>query len=165
MAGRRWYGWQASSVDAGAATLWVTSITMLMIDDSYDDGGGERLVQGLSVAGGVGYLAGAPTFHLVHRRPWHALGSFGMRAVLPILGGAIGLNTQSCPPPNADYGNCGASGLLAGAAVGAVLAMALDDSLLAWEPRKGTERGARQLGVSPVLSKDGRRELRVFGTF
>lgn len=160
----RWYGWQGLAVDGPAAALWLTSIALLSIDDPAGSEGREQTAESLAIVGAIGYGAGAPTVHLFHRHPWHALGSLGMRAALPALGGAVGLGLASCPPASGDYGNCGMGELIIGAATGALVAIALDTSVLAWEsPRRGTNAGAR-LGISPVVST-GRRELRVFGTF
>jgi hypothetical protein len=163
---RRWYGWQGLAVDAGVSAAWLAAIALESADG--DVSGYERretMAQGLMIAGGVGYMAGGPTTHWLHGRRWQALGSFGMRGSLPVVGGLIGLNAATCPPPTGDYGNCGLPELLLGAAAGAVVAMALDASLFAWETPKQDQKPQATLGLSPVLSSDGRRELRVFGTF
>jgi hypothetical protein len=162
---RRWYGWQGLAVDAGASAAWLTSIALLSSDESSGHERRETTAQALMIAGGVGYMAGGPTTHWLHGRKWQALGSFGMRGGLPVVGGLIGLNAATCPPPNGDYGNCGLPELLLGAAAGAVVAMALDASLFAWETPREDGKPQATLGLSPVLSSDGRRELRVFGTF
>ena len=164
---RRWYGWQGLSVDAGASAMWLTSIALLSVDDSTVAGSERRetTAGALMVAGGVAYMAGGPTTHWLHGRRWQALGSVGLRGGIPVLGGLIGLNAATCPPPTGDYGNCGLPELLLGAAAGAVVAMALDASLFAWETPRQDRKPQATLGLSPVLSSDGRRELRVFGTF
>ena len=102
---------------------------------------------------------------MIHDRPWQALGSLGLRGSLPIVGGAIGLGSATCPKPGQEYGNCGLGELIIGAAAGAVLAMALDDSLLAWKQPRADAPVQARLSLAPVVSTDGRRELRVFGTF
>ncbi|HYQ15201.1 MAG TPA: hypothetical protein VEQ58_05580 [Polyangiaceae bacterium] len=162
---RRWYGWQGLAVDGGAVVLGLTSIALLSKDDPYGSEGRERFATMLGVVGAVGYGVGAPTFHLVHHRPWQALGSFALRGGLPVVGGALGMSLATCPPPTGDYGNCGLPELLMGAAAGALVAVALDASLLAWETRPREERGQARFGVVPVLASEGRRELRVFATF
>lgn len=162
---RRWYGWQGLAVDAGVSAAWLTSIALVSSDDPSGYERRETTAQALMIAGGVGYMAGGPTTHWLHGRRWQALGSFGMRGGLPVVGGLIGLNAATCPPPTGDYGNCGLPELLLGAAAGAVVAMALDASLFAWETPKQDQKPQATLGLSPVLSSDGRRELRVFGTF
>lgn len=160
---RRWYGWQTLSVDGGAMALGLTALALASSDGP---GHSENVAQGLVFGSAVAYAAGGPTVHLIHHRPWQALGSFGLRAGLPFLTGTIGLVSQTCPPPDgSEYGNCGLGGLIAGVAVGAVLAMVLDDSLLAWErPRVDVAPQAR-LSLAPVVASDGRRELRLLGTF
>lgn len=162
---RRWYGWQGLAVDAGVSAAWLTSIALLSSDESTGYERRETTAQALMIAGGIGYMAGGPTTHWLHDRKWQALGSFGMRGGLPVVGGLIGLNAATCPPPRGDYGNCGLPELLLGAAAGAVVAMALDASLFAWETPREDRKPQATLGLSPVLSSDGRRELRVFGTF
>lgn len=162
---RRWYGWQGLAVDAGASAAWLTSMALLSSDESSGYERRETTAQVLMIAGGVGYMAGGPTTHWLHGRKWQALGSFGIRGGLPVVGGLIGLNAATCPPPHGDYGNCGLPELLLGAAAGAVVAMALDASLLGWETPQTDRQPKATLGISPVVSSDGRRELRVFGTF
>lgn len=162
---RRWYGWQGLAIDAGVSAAWLTSIALVSDGDPSSHERRETTAQALMIAGGIGYMAGGPTTHWLHDRKWQALGSFGMRGGLPIVGGLIGLNAATCPPPTGDYGNCGLPELLLGAAAGAVVAMALDASLFAWETPRKDQKPQATLGLSPVLSSDGRRELRVFGTF
>ena len=160
---RHWYGWQILSVDGGAATL---ALAAAALDSSSDPDHSENLSQALLLGAAVGYVAGSPTIHLIHRQYWRGLGSLGLRAGLPIVGGAIGLGSATCPPPGGgDYGNCGLGELIVGAAAGTVLAIVLDNSLLAWEPNQDEADKVARLGVAPVVGSDGRRELRLFGTF
>ncbi|MEO8901841.1 MAG: hypothetical protein ABI627_09970 [Polyangiaceae bacterium] len=63
-------------------------------------------------------------------------------------------------------GNCGTGEFVLGAAVGLVLAIALDAGVLAWDEPKRKERPSAQWGLGPTISSDGKRgEVRVFGTF
>jgi hypothetical protein len=157
---RHWYGWQLLSVDGGAVALGVAS------GAAYGgDGNSEALGGALLLSAAVGYAAGGPVVHLIHHQNWQALGSLGLRAGLPIVGGAMGLGSATCPPPTGDYGNCGAGGLILGTAAGVLLAMVLDDSLLAWEPQRQDADQHAQLSLAPVIASDGRRELRLLGTF
>lgn len=160
---RRWYGWQTLSIDGAATAMGLAALALVSSDGATRSDG---IADGLLLGGAVAYGAGGPTVHLIHRHPWQALGSFGMRAGLPIVSGALGRLTETCPPPDgSDYGNCGLGGLLIGASAGALLAIVLDNSLLAWEqPRSEVEEQA-SFGLAPVVSSDGRRELRVIGTF
>ncbi|MES1186211.1 MAG: hypothetical protein ABUL60_20525 [Myxococcales bacterium] len=159
---RHWYGWQSLSLDGGVAAL---SLAALLVGTN-DSPHSENLSTALLLGAVVGYGAGGPAIHLIHHRPWQALGSLGLRAGLPVVGGALGLASATCPPPGGgDYGNCGLGELILGAAAGTVLAIALDDSILAWEKSAGDSSSQARLGLTPVVSSDGRRELRVFGTF
>jgi hypothetical protein len=157
------------AVDGPAAALLLTSVTLVSLDSADDYETREQNAEMLAVLGTLVYGAGAPTVHLFHRQPWHALGSLGMRVALPAFGGGIGMGLAQCPPPTGDYGNCGVGELFFGAAVGALAAIAVDASLVAWESPKVSARPATStgahIGLSPVVSTDGHRELRLFGTF
>lgn len=158
---RRWYGWKGLTTDGAALTLAVSAVMVDLTDDPQK----ENWAGGLGIASAVAYGAGGPAFHLMHDQPWHALGSLGLRGSLPFLGALAWRATVTCPPPNGDYGSCGTGPILFGFAAGALAAMALDATVLAWDrpQREATPRAT--LGLAPVLSMDGRRELRVVGTF
>jgi hypothetical protein len=155
-----WYGWQTLASDAAASGLFFAAAKSG--DGNLDDGAGTTL----SLLSAAVYLAGAPTVHLLHHRSLRALGSFGLRIALPVVGGMLGSATATCPPPTGDYGNCGTGELVLGAGVGFVLAIALDAGALAWDEPKRKEPSSAQWGLVPTISSDGKRgEVRVFGTF
>ena len=158
---RRWYGWQGLTVDGAAITLGVAAA----LAEAGDTQRGEDWAARFAIAGLVAYGAGGPTFHLVHDRPWHALGSLGMRGALPFLGAVAWRATVTCPRPGEDYGNCGTGPIVLGLAAGALAAMALDATLLAWDTPKREAPSRARLGLAPVLSRDGQRELRLVGSF
>jgi hypothetical protein len=169
-----WYGWQTLAVDGGAAALGITAVVLGSMEDSCDtdtcsaepNATREGAALALGIASGVGYGAGAPTVHLLHGRPWHALGSFGLRAGLPVLGGGIGLLLAPCPPPQGDYGNCGGGLMMLGIGAGVFAAIALDANLLAEEPPESEKSATAQWSLAPVVSNDGKGgEFHVFGTF
>lgn len=158
---RRWYGWKGLTVDGAALSLAAAALVTASGDTQQGEDWATRLV----IAGTVAYGAGGPAVHLVHDRPWAALGSLGMRGALPILGAVAWRGAVTCPPPGEEYGSCGTGPILFGLAAGAVAAMALDATLLAWDrPEREAAPGAR-LGLAPVISRDGQRELRLVGTF
>lgn len=160
---RHWYGWQNLSLDGGVIAL---ALAAAAVDSSGSASGPQNSAQAMLLGAALGYGAGGPAIHLIHHHPWQALGSLGLRGGLPVLGGAIGLASATCPPPGGgDYGDCGLGQLILGAAAGAVIAIAIDDGLLAWEKPSRDEVARARFGLSPVVSSDGRRELRVFGTF
>jgi hypothetical protein len=158
---RRWYGWQVLSVDFGSMGLGVAALYVA----GGDGPNRENTTQALLLLSAIGYGAGGPAFHLIHRQPWHALGSLALRGGLPLMGGALGLTSATCPPPEGDYGNCGALPMIVGAAAGAVLAIVLDSTVLAWDRPRDDASSQARFGLSPVVARDGRRELRVFATF
>ncbi|HKO48891.1 MAG TPA: hypothetical protein VJV79_14260 [Polyangiaceae bacterium] len=124
------------------------------------------IANAMAVMGIAGYLAGAPVLHLIQDRSETALGSLGFRAVLPVLGGVIGPAVSPCPPPaHQEYGNCGSAEIVVGLTAGALVAIVLDATALAWKPAQ-RKRPTMSLGFAPLLSSDGERgELRVFGSF
>jgi hypothetical protein len=158
---RRWYGWQGLALDGGALTLGLTALAL----EASDSPNRESSAGGVALAGAVVYGLGAPVVHVVHERPWQGLASLGMRGALPVLGGALGLGLATCPPPTGDYGNCGAPEALLGVAGGALIAIALDATLLGWERRAVRGQAGFSLGLAPIVAADGRRELRVIGSF
>jgi hypothetical protein len=152
-----WYGWQTLSLDG---LLIVGGIAALQLNDTRPE-----LAETIVWAPVIGFAVGGPALHLVHREPWRALGSFGLRAGLPILGGAIGTGiVATCPPAEGDYGNCGAPELIIGMAAGVVAASLIDGLALARESSKSAP-GLR-LSLLPFISRDGTtRELRLSGSF
>jgi hypothetical protein len=149
-------------LDASVVVLGLNSLALATSDDvSYQQQ--EQTAEVLLLVGTVVYGAGAPTVHLAHLRPWQALSSLGLRVALPAIGAGAGLSVAGCA---GHYVDCGLGEAIIGTATGALVAMVLDASLLAWEsPKKNSEASETRLGLTPVVSSDGRRELRVFGTF
>ncbi|HEY0465821.1 MAG TPA: hypothetical protein VGC79_16525, partial [Polyangiaceae bacterium] len=131
---RNWYGWQTLTSDAASVGLLLGGVQASGGYGFYDND--TRLSANVMVTmGPAGYLAGAPTLHFIQKRPLSAIGSQGLRATLPVLGGAAGLGLAHCPPPaGQDYGNCGIGELVLGVGAGALAAIILDATLLAWAP-------------------------------
>ena len=103
---------------------------------------------------GVGtYLLGSPIVHLAHDHPGRAAGSFGLRVLLPFIGGLIGDKQGGCHGDVCDSGNAGL-GLFAGM----VAATVLDTMWLAegdeapprasWSPTVSAGHGGASLGVT-----------------
>jgi hypothetical protein len=161
---RRWYGWQGAVLDAGVVVLGINSLALASSDSvNYEEK--QQTAELLLFVGAVVYGAGPPVVHLAHRQPWQALSSLGLRVALPAVGAGAGLSMASCSESGENSGECGLAAAILGTAIGAVGAMVLDASLLAWEPPKTRERSGTQLGLAPIMTSDGRRELRVVGTF
>jgi hypothetical protein len=160
---KRWYGWQSLAVDGGAVLM---AFTALKLDESRGATDSNAPTGELLLGSAAAYGLVAPTIHLLHDNGWRALGSFGLRATLPVAVGALGRALATCPPPNGEYGNCGLGEVVIGAGVGAVLAMVVDDAVLAWDvPREDSKGGTTRVGLAPVVATEGRRELRLYGTF
>jgi hypothetical protein len=152
----KWYGWQTLTFDGA---LLVGSVVGLQLSSQ------SELAETLVWIPPVAFAVGGPTIHLIHREPWRALGSLGLRAGLPVLGGAFGIGFWSrCPPPEGDYGSCGLGELVVGAAVGVLAASLIDGFSLARESRKAPRDVS--LSLAPFISADGTtRELRLRGQF
>jgi hypothetical protein len=153
-----WYGWQTLTLDG---LLLVGSFAALQVGTSSRSDVAEALAW---VPVGA-YAVGGPTIHLIHREPWRALGSLGLRAGLPVVGGAIGIGIfATCPPPDGEYGNCGLGELIIGVATGVLAASLIDGLALARESRKVP--GKLALSLTPFISPDGTTsELRLRGQF
>jgi hypothetical protein len=132
-----WYGWQTMLTDGGAIGLFLLSAAVQ--DAKYGSGSGESYEVGANVlvaSGFAAYLFGGPAVHLAHGDGRKALGSFALRAALPIAGTLAGLAIGSavCGPHDSEIIPCpiavGALGLLAGG----VAAPIVDASVIAREP-------------------------------
>src|SRR5689334_1053511 len=75
---QEWYGWQILASDA--ATLATTGLLLGTLKN--EDYGQFNFY--------AGYLVAAPTIHLAHGNVGTALGSFGLRAGLPLVGAFAG---------------------------------------------------------------------------
>ena len=158
-----WYGWQTLTVDgASLATTFSGAVT-----------------PALAVVGLGGLVLGAPIVHLAHERPVAALGSLGLRTLLPLAGMATGyLAAGSCTEqrqPGDILGPCFLHGV-GEAAVGGVIALglgiALDTTLLARETREvepattGSATTLRVQSVAPSFDPATRTaSVGVGGTF
>ena len=103
---------------------------------------------------GVGtYLLGSPIVHIAHDHPGRAAGSFGLRVLLPFVGGLIGDKQGGCHGDVCDSGDVGL-GLFAGM----VAATVLDTMWLAegdeapprasWSPTVSAGHAGVSLGVT-----------------
>ena len=162
-----WYGWQTFASDAVSTGLFLAAIQLSngngLLESSAPPSA--NLAAGLGMAG---YVAGAPTIHILHGRPGAAAGSVFLRLGLPIVGGLVGDRLATCPPPTGDYGNCGLGEIIVGFLGGIVAASVVDATALSWEkPSAATEAPTGPTwGVAPVLSADAKHgELRLYGTF
>jgi hypothetical protein len=80
---------------------------------------------------GFPYLLTSPVVHAMHGHGWRAVGSVLLRASLAAAGLVVGVGATSC---NECFFEGSFTGAIVGVAVGGLVAMAIDDGLLAWEP-------------------------------
>jgi hypothetical protein len=122
---RSWYGWQSLLGDSVSVALVLA--------------GGESRA---TTVGEIGYLAGGPVIHALHRHPREALASVALRGLLPFAGAALGSDAHC------DALSCGVA---TGFVLGALTAMVIDDCILAWDdapaPAPAT---APALGITPL---------------
>jgi hypothetical protein len=134
---QHWYGWQILAAD-GVATAFMI-------------GGFDRSSSTMFTAGVTVYVLGGPIVHAAHDR-WGvaALSLLGLRVALPLTFGIAGA-AASTVERSCDF--CGVGGLLVGATIGALSAMALDAAFatekLPIEPRRGTS-----IALAPWIGKD-----------
>lgn len=124
---KAWYGDQTLAVD-------VLSNTLLLIGllECYE-GACSGLASAIGAVGGLGYLLGTPSIHLVHGNWGRALGSVAMRVVSPVVIPILGI----------------------------LLPMSIDSAYLAYEEVPGARAGAQE--VVPIASFDARGVRLSFG--
>jgi hypothetical protein len=130
---RSWYGLQTLVADGGA------------------------LAGGIATSGTLffpGYLLGAPIVHAIHGRPLRGFLDLGLRLGLPfagaaLLGGAKYLGSRESGPPLLAFS-------VLGAASGAITAVALDATVLAWDDAPA--RKERAFSISPTLRFFGKEK-------
>lgn len=128
----RWYGYQTIFADGGAIAGGVATGGVLFLP---------------------GYLLGAPVVHAIHGRPLRGLLDLGLRLGMPlagaiVVGGSEYLATRNKGLPLLTFSVLGAAG-------GAVAAMAVDATVLAWDegaPRKNV------LAISPSVRFFGKEK-------
>lgn len=96
---------------------------------------------------------GGPAVHVVHGNIGKALGSAALRAGLVTLGALAGAAATDCEDTSNDDFFCGAGEILIGGAVGGVVAIAIDVSLLAVKTRRVPSRPTAVPTVA--ASRDG----------
>lgn len=117
---RRWYGWQLLAVDAAS----ITSTTVLFVN-----------TPGSSWTVGAGaYLLTGTIAHAVHGNWDAAIMSAPVRALIPFVGGLVGMGV-SCKghTPGAMDDDCAGRGMVPGVFVGAIAVSALEAGLVSYE--------------------------------
>jgi hypothetical protein len=156
----RWYGWQTLAADGVSNGLLLTGVI--------------ANEQGFVTAWMITFPLSGPTLHAFHRRPLATGVSLGLRVGLPVFGAlVVGLGENPlnrCFNPQADMPGgpapsddslCPPPDILAGAAVGGILASGFDAGFLAFEepearPKLGSAKGRETVFVAPrlVLHRD-----------
>jgi hypothetical protein len=130
-----WYGYQTLIVDGASLGLVLGGAAMAGHPGGGDSGGS------VAVAGGIGYLLGAPVVHWMHGRIGPGLGSLGLRVGLPLAGMFWGAIIGAAA--NDRHGEVFSStGLGIGFVAGVAGAMLLDTTLLAYEKPSEKEKEA-----------------------
>lgn len=148
----RWYGWQTLLSDGGAFALMLA-------------GTKTSSMEGLTIAGGLVYALGGPAIHDAHGHTGKALGSLGLRILLPVIGGVAGdgIAAHDCAPGT---WLCGLNGVGPGMLAGAGIAALIDATVLANEDVPDEPSFDASFSVTPVLSAgSGNYSAGVAGTF
>jgi len=146
------YRWQLILVD--------TAVTVMSfgVDQLSGDGGGRPgTLATLTIAS---YFFAAPMVHGAHRQGLRALGSFAMRAGLPLILGVIGEHADDTPDCSTCKDTLRSDGKVIGLTAGVLISMAVDAVLLgrpiyrrverpkaAWAPALAGTRGGALAGV------------------
>jgi len=125
---RRWYGWQNLAPDVvglGAMTAGGISIA------ETNSGVGALFFYGGFVVANFG----GPFIHLAHRQELQSVGSYAMRTFAPALGllGGYALGRTDTCDRDAATNPC-IKRMIYGTIAGAIIAAAIDDAFIAWEP-------------------------------
>lgn len=130
-----WYGWQTLTLDALGLALGVYFASN---PESLDNP--EEMTTGPETATlnlGLGLytigVLGAPWIHVARGHHLRALGSFGMRAVMPALTLLPGIIGWCAGTAGSGSGSCSETGLGVGFLSGAVLAAVIDGFVLSWD--------------------------------
>lgn len=116
----------ADGYRAEMAIASASSLGLFLAGDALEREG-SAIPDAMMAAGALSYPLVGPVIHVRHHRYGRALASLGMRIGLPITAGIIGARSVHC---GQDAIGCGLDELGVGMMVGAVLAAALDTTLL-----------------------------------
>lgn len=128
-----WYGYQALFADGAAIAGGIATNGVLFVP---------------------AYLLGAPAVHAIHRRPLRAFVDLGLRLGLP-LAGAAAVGGSEYLATREKGGQLLTFGVL-GAASGAIAAMTIDATVLAWEDAPARKESA--LSIAPSVRFFGKEK-------
>lgn len=121
----RWYGWQTLLSDVGALALTIMAATSAGHDD-------DAAALRAALIGGSAFLLGGPAIHVAHGHGQTAGISFALRLGVPLIAGGIaaGIASGSCGQYVYDHEGCEVGPAAFGFALGALMAIILDASVL-----------------------------------
>jgi hypothetical protein len=151
------YRWQLIAADAAV-------IGLSFIVDQVSSDGGER-PGGLATLTIASYFFAAPMIHGIHRQGKRALGSFAMRAGLPLLLGLLGEQLDGTPKCDICEDTLRSDGKLIGLTAGVLISMAVDTTLLARPIYRRVERKPQTVWAPALRGVRGGATAGVFGTF
>jgi hypothetical protein len=140
----------------------VTVGLSLVVDRLSGDGAGRSGALATLTIGS--YFFTAPLIHGLHREGKRALASFGLRAGLPLLFGLVGEQLDGTPPCDFCEDTLRSRGKIVGMTAGVLLAMAIDDVLLARPIYRRAERPRAAWGPA-LRGVRGGATAGVVGTF
>ena len=131
-----WYGWKVLAADAAGILGTVSCVSFLEAEACV-----------------IPYFIAAPTVHLTHGRPMHALASVGVRLAFPIAGAIVGAQLANCSAQSDHLNLCGLSEIGMGILIGTVVASAFDMAVLSTETRERPAATPSRLSfLSPSVS-------------
>jgi len=126
----RWYGYQTLAADGAAAVLLSGGLALTVHDLHADGDSIPVLGVGLTAVGFGAYCLGGPITHFSHGHAGKGFASLGVRVAGPLVGLGLGALASDIATHSKNQ-----VGIPIGAAAGALGAMALDASVLAWEKK------------------------------
>ena len=151
------YRWQLLATDAAA-------IAMSVIVDQVSADGGDRpgALATLTIAS---YFFAAPMLHGVHRQGKRALGSFALRAGLPLLLGLLGEEIDGTPECDICADTLRSDGKVIGLTAGVLIAMTVDSVVLGRPIYRRIEQPRTASWTPALRGVRGGATAGVFGTF
>ena len=119
---RRWYGWQTFAADGAASALFLAAVA----DDHSTT---------LFALSGLTFGLGAPVIHVTHGNWEVGLASLGLRFSGVFVGVMIGSQSDIRVSEDATSSDSSSKWALTGAAIGSLVASAIDGLLLSYDTR------------------------------
>lgn len=161
----RWYGWQTLAADGASAALIATGVAWRQESD-------EAYAKVPATFGVLSFLFAAPIIHAAgHDSGGKFLGSLGLRAGVPIVGGFVGMALYDCGDAGGGVAMpgtlmCWGAGFGLGAIAGAIVASGLDAAFLGHERVPVAPPPQFTLRVAPMMDAAARPAgASVHGTF